>query len=589
MVKNLKENLNKYENIILSVTSISILFLCLFFTYDCMYNLNDDVMIRNILSGSYSGSPSPMNKQILYPFSLLLSSLYKILPNVPWFDLLLFVGQYMCLIIILNGLLKHFDGYKEKLIIIAAYICFVITFFAEHIILITYTVTSGFFAITAIFIFICYDDLPIIKKSIICILLVLLAFCIRTKMMLMLMPFVAIAGVYCWSNENKIFTKSNFIRYFGIFFAIIICFMSAALIHNKAYSKQGWDEYNKFYDHRTTIYDYTGIPKYEENKEFYIQNNISYEQYLLLVSYDFSLDEDINSDMLKNVAEYAQKQESLSEKFIAAKKEYKQQILGNLESKHKIDTLYHTLIIMGYVILLLSISKKNIFKIIIFAAVIFASRSFIWLYILTKGRVPERITHPLYWAEFILLISIFIIENKKNTLNFRKIRALIAAIIITVSSVYYIGAQISNINEVYTATEDRVKMTNALQEYCDKKSDNFYFLTTSSKGILLAEKVFNKNNIPPNMDLAGGWFVKSPLNRQNLKNYGIDNVFDAIIKNNNVYIIQGKNYIIYTETYPFESIVKHYKSKGYDVEIEEVDHITEDIYVYKVNEKSSDI
>ncbi len=244
---------------------------------------------------------------------------------------------------------------------------------------------------------------------------------------------------------------------------------------------------------------------------------------------------------------------------------------------------------MGYVILLLSISKKNIFKIIIFAAVIFASRSFIWLYILTKGRVPERITHPLYWAEFILLISIFIIENKKNTLNFRKIRALIAAIIITVSSVYYIGAQISNINEVYTATEDRVKMTNALQEYCDKKSDNFYFLTTSSKGILLAEKVFNKNNIPPNMDLAGGWFVKSPLNRQNLKNYGIDNVFDAIIKNNNVYIIQGKNYIIYTETYPFESIVKHYKSKGYDVEIEEVDHITEDIYVYKVNEKSSDI
>ena len=58
-----------------------------------VYYLNDDVAMRSILSGAYTGSPDGHAVYMGYPLSALLSALYGLTEKlglfIPWFDLFL--------------------------------------------------------------------------------------------------------------------------------------------------------------------------------------------------------------------------------------------------------------------------------------------------------------------------------------------------------------------------------------------------------------------------------------------------------------------------------------------------------------------
>ena len=58
--------------------------------FDFYYDLNDDTVIKDILSGAYTGVPSGYSIQMLYPLSWLIASAYKVMPEMPWF------GVFLC-------------------------------------------------------------------------------------------------------------------------------------------------------------------------------------------------------------------------------------------------------------------------------------------------------------------------------------------------------------------------------------------------------------------------------------------------------------------------------------------------------------
>lgn len=62
-------------------TFLLVLFLAV--KFDFYYDLNDDTMIKDILSGAYTGTPDGHCIQMLYPLSWILALFYKAIPIIP--------------------------------------------------------------------------------------------------------------------------------------------------------------------------------------------------------------------------------------------------------------------------------------------------------------------------------------------------------------------------------------------------------------------------------------------------------------------------------------------------------------------------
>ena len=68
--------------------------------FDFYYDLNDDTMMKDIMSGRYSGTPDGHNMQTLYPLGFFLSLLYRLCGGIPWYGLFLFLCQFGCLYLV---------------------------------------------------------------------------------------------------------------------------------------------------------------------------------------------------------------------------------------------------------------------------------------------------------------------------------------------------------------------------------------------------------------------------------------------------------------------------------------------------------
>lgn len=571
---NFRTFCKKYSSVIIALFIVTTLYLVIGFRYDMHYELNDDTMMRNILSGSYTGHASPRCYFMLYPLGILLSLLYRVIPFVQWYDVFLITCQFVCLFLVLVRLMKICRGQKEKIITVFLWVFIVIIYLLNYLVFVTFTVTGGLMAATAVFLFVTEEDREnLFRKSVPSIILIAVAFCIRYMVIPMMLPFICIGGIYQWSKEKEILSKDNIKKYFGIFGTIVISLAFLFIADKIAYSSNEWKMFKEFCEDRANVYDYQYVPLYEDNKDFYNKNNISYEQYLLLRSYDFGLDEDIDAEVMSALLDYSNKTgPDLKEKFNIALGAYRIQITD------KIGTPYHTLILVGYILLMLSINRRNWIKIIVLEVMILISRSIIWLYLLGQGRVVSRVIHPLYWAEFILLAAISLTEVSYANKNYKKyILYICTAVLCAVT----FTSSFTSFNTKYESLQSKALQHEAVQSYCLENEDNFYLVPVYSIGVL-PEKVFDGNKEPENMELLGGWLVKSPVYRQKLSNYDIDRIDDALIYKDNVYIIQHNDYVSYDTEYPFQWLTSYYKGKGYNVEVIKTDVIVDNIEVHKV-------
>ena len=86
----------KVNNILLSLLVVLGIFAIGAYFFDFYYDLNDDMVIKDILAGAYSGTPDGHTNQMLYPIGVLISGLYRLMPQMPVFGIFLCVcfGAY---------------------------------------------------------------------------------------------------------------------------------------------------------------------------------------------------------------------------------------------------------------------------------------------------------------------------------------------------------------------------------------------------------------------------------------------------------------------------------------------------------------
>ncbi|MDE6607818.1 MAG: hypothetical protein K2K54_08705, partial [Lachnospiraceae bacterium] len=184
------------------VTGIFMVMIAIFFDY--YYCMNDDVTMRDILSGAYTGKPEGRNIQMLYPVGALISLFYRVAAKVPWYGLFLCGCQFISIYLICCRTAGFVKAAWKK-----AAIAFMTVFMAGAVLLyelvfVQYTMTCAMLMAAAVFWFYTSDNTKsaagFIKENAVSIVLTVLAFLIRTEMALLLFPFLLVAGLYKWTK-----------------------------------------------------------------------------------------------------------------------------------------------------------------------------------------------------------------------------------------------------------------------------------------------------------------------------------------------------------------------------------------------------
>lgn len=352
-----KQFLKKHENCILSLAMALILAGILAARFDFYYDLNDDVLIKDILSGVYSGTPDGHTMQLLYPLGALLALLYRGL-SIPVFGAFLLFCQFGSIwavgyrsTVLVDEERAARDGAPfapgmcsaasaarlaepavcsawnttaarlgVKGVLLLAEALFWFAAMGSHLVYLQYTVTAGMLAGAAIFWVVTAKG----KERFRALLLYWLSFCLRPEMALLCLPLAGAGGLCIWGREKQIFSKESLRHYLGLFAALVIGMGVFYGLDVLAYSDPDWKDFRQFFDERTILYDYhlDFIEQYDENREAYEEMGVSRTLQEMLKNYNFGAADEIDTQMLSSLAVQAKKTDAKESVLSQVKKQF---------------------------------------------------------------------------------------------------------------------------------------------------------------------------------------------------------------------------------------------------------------------------
>ena len=578
-------------NTVLSVAMVGFLFLVLSFGFDFYYDLNDDVLIKDIVSGAYTGTPDAHSIQMLYPLSLLISLLYRIIPVLPWQGIFLCACHGVCFFLIIRRSLSFVEKEVSKIVLLLTEASLIMTLFLYEAVFVQYTVTAALLAACAcllVFTSEQKDDLQgFLKEQAVAIVLVILAFNLRSEMTLLMSPFIAFTGIAKWSREKPVFAKETIKKYISLIGVILVGVVLSLLIDALAYSGKDWKEFRNFFNARTQVYDYTWYPQYEEAEDFYKDLGVTPAKVTLIDNYNFGLDESIDADMLWSISEYADAaniKEPLPIRLKEAVIDYKWRTF------HEQDAPYNFFVLAAYaMVVALAVvfkDKSAIWKLP--ALGIF--RTVPWMYVILAKRVPPRISHPLYYIELLILgawILSYCKQNKefalyeKSEMRYkgRKRSLAIAMILLFAYSLIQLPGMWQKADAETECRQEVNTVMSLFEEYAEEHPENYYYMDVYST-VSFSEKMFvGVDNLQKNYDILGGWASGSPLQKDATIPYRNEAFSRAEL------LLQDNFYYVCEQDSDLEYLEDFYSGHGMVVELTEEERISsrvQTLIVYRI-------
>lgn len=482
-----------------------------------VFYLNDDMTIRSILKGAYSGTPDGHTVYMQYPLTGILAALYRFVSFVPWLELFYTVCFLVCMVLF-AGLFRN-----PPLGCLAAVVLYVPFYVYMH-----YTLVAALIAATAVFL------LGAGKRGAWPLILIVMAYLIRNEVGLLALPYVACAMVWQvvilpkeqWKKE--IIAK---VKQCGCLLGILlVCF----LINYAFYSSPEWKEYGEYNKGRTLLYDYTDFLSTDYYEQNYADYGMTEEEYHLLSSYNIMLDEGLNRDKMQQVSETVaarlQKNMSVGERCIDTVQKYYLHMRYN-------DLPYNYIWLILVLLLGLGFLCTKKWKQLIILTILLAGRSAIWFSLIWQGRFPQRISLTLYIVELLLLLSMgigFLKETGLLRTNSEKWISVGLCLVLVALGVF----QWSNTN---AKIEKQVQLQSewmALCEYCEASADITY-LTDVFSVVKYAGTHYSSDC--ENIMILGGWMSYSPLAQERLMQLNARDAAQALVNGENVKLLVAKD------------------------------------------------
>ena len=518
--------------------------------------LNDDALIQALSSGAFTGVPETHNIQMLFPGSLLLSLLYRLAGGIPWYGLLLLFLQALCVLLVLRQVFFRIRKGSDRVAAMILASGLFLTALYQHFLFLTYTFTAGMLSATAVLLILNDGDGKGTrgeKRKVaerepnnrpLAIILVVIAFCLRSELLLLTFPFVLLAFLFRvdrFRRENG--TGKGFLLYGRILLWMMglmaVCFLSDQI----AYSRKDWREFRALFDARTRLYDFERIPSYQENRNFYQTIGLAEIDVTLLQNYNFALDPKIDAEKMRLVAEEANRMEA---KMHPPASRLKKAVSIYAWRLHHLalpvsfrdsntDMPYLAIVLLLYLLVFLIMHRTGVlWKLVL----LFLCRSTLWTYMIYNGRIMNRVMHSLLLVELFFLIGMVLPELGKEWDVGKKRLSVAGFALLVVASLLFVPGQMQNVSgEVRKREEFNRPYEKMLASLEQKKGFTFIDVYSS---VDYTVKALGKQSLlkPTKETLAGGWAAKSPLYEKKLRHFGIRNMEEGLLQENVTFLAE---------------------------------------------------
>lgn len=483
-----------------------------------VYYLNDDVTMRSILSGACTGTPDGHAVYMKYPLTVLLACLYwltgKLQIFIPWFDLFLAGCILLAGAGILAKCLETARG-KQVRVRVAAALLGILLFaglMLPYYLYMHYTVVAAILAGGALFL---WETGP--GKGL-PLLLLGLCYLVRSQVFFLALPFLLAAVLYkvledCGQRHRIPFSLRQQGIPLLVLAVMVIVFWG---IDSMGYSSAEWQSYREYNDSRTKLYDYTDFLSTDWYQEHYEQLYLSWEQYQVLTHYDTVLDQDIDARVLEQTVKRIEILRGNE-----GKEGYLRQCLGSYYRHIRYDGRPYSLVWAGChgILLILFVGRRRWDKLLLLGALV-GGRSLIWVYLIARGRFPERIWLSLYLIEICLLLGMLLrecIESREVLAGSRKRWLSMGSIPLGLVMLGLVAAgQLAHISQRVNEQQEKQDQWSLLTERLETREGTLYLMDVFS-AVAYAGEVYGEDS--ERILLLGGWLTQSPLVRQRLAVY----------------------------------------------------------------------
>lgn len=410
-----------------------------------IYTVNDDLFMKNILSGAYLGRPDAHVVYMEYPLCAVLMVLYRISAKIPWYGICFFLFHVVSWTAVVYRIGMRVlpkagtaqGGKTENRVVrilpaLGAFLLGMLLYASSgfyHVASMQFTVTAAVLGMAGLVWFmtadLSQDVKPYLLDQLVTAVFVFLSFNVRRNVLFMLIPIAGMLWLkkalecrkQCKVQQNianqtdKEITqkrkagKAHAAKLLGMAAMSAAGVAAAFLSYGIAYGDAGWQDYILYNDNATVLYDYYEWPDYAENKDLYDELGISEEAYVgARDSYLLSMDSSIDSAAMVRLAERSNSLHQDSGSFFGRCLHAFDEIVNRTFSDT--DRPLNLIVVSLYGLVIFGALVYQKYDALLTLAALFIGRMFAWMYVVYEGRYPMRISQSLFLAEAAVLAVI---------------------------------------------------------------------------------------------------------------------------------------------------------------------------------------
>ncbi|MBR6256382.1 MAG: hypothetical protein IKR23_03305 [Lachnospiraceae bacterium] len=474
-----------------------------------VYALNDDIQIRDILSGAYSGSPDLHTVYMGAVLSGILALLYTVIPFIPWYGLFLCAAPAAVFFIVCLVIMRSDKALLIRSLLITMMSGLCLWFLYPAYIMPHYTLVAAMFAAAALF-------LMMNRQYMGGVIMLLICQQVRQQVFLMILPFAAAVLLLCFIEDKDKHRELK--KPLLIFAGTLACLLVFNLI---AYAGSSWQDYLKLNDARTQLYDYTGVWTSSAAADHYAGYGVSGEELEFYRQYDLLPIEGAGTGTLYGMAAYREEGRHLQGMEHLKAVVYDLAALF-LHDRGKAQVYAWGLLLLYVQAVIVALHRGKGWG-VLFGAGCFLMHIMIYAYLLWRGRVPDRVTVSLCMAQCFMLGGMVV----RYSDEIRRIYWLIQAAILTIVLSQVLNAA-ENIRNTYNEQIAVNNEDDVLYSYMAQNAGRLYVLETYATVYHTA--YVTDTDRAGNTVIMGGWQYLSPLQDKKLKAYAYDSRFELFSK-----------------------------------------------------------
>ena len=519
--------------------SVLLAFICEVAVYQTMgfvYAIADDVIMRDIASGAFTGTPDGHLIFVQYALGLLLSGLYRINGRVDWYGFFMAGAVFLSLAAVLYRGLTAEKSWKWKGVYCVGAIGATLTALLFHAAQFEWTISAAALGAAALYLYVSAGlRRTSLADGVWIWLLLILTYAIRSDVFFMVLPGFGLA--FLWktirkSNENGNKRKINVWELMlpgFVFFAIGLMFLA----EKSAYSGTGWAEFQRFQNARSEVYDYYGVPSYEADPGFFEELGISSEEVRALRHYALYLVDGMDAQMMESLSAEARRQAGGDLGTMA-----KMKAAVKLAAKQFFSPEYLTVSLPAAVFFLLAVillwkrEKRLYLPILLYLCV----HGLLWLILGYAGRLPERVAlslHLVMLGGFGGLFTVLCEKEEERCPWLRPVAGMLCLLSVVTVLLQWQSSTVGN--------QEKLAMDGSFQTFknaCKEETEKLYFIETYAAEPVGGARVVTNGNFALNRCLTfGDWYSDSPLDQERFAALGVESVEQTLFTDANAYLV----------------------------------------------------